>query len=417
MPFASSRENRTVFLLALAFGFVFFDRNALNFLAPMLVSELALTNLQVGMLSSGLSLTWAVSGFWIAMLADAKGRRTAYLAVCVLAFSLCSFVSGLAVSFLTLLLARMAMGLAEGPILPIAQSVMLAESSPHRRGLNMGILQSLGAAVLGGFAAPLLLVGIAEVHGWRTAFFVAGIPGVLLSLVLWKTLREPAAQDAKPAAGKPERPPVLWMLKQRNMWVCVLVSCCMVAWLVIGLTFLPLYYTQVRQMSSGDMSKVMAALGVAAALFGAFIGPGLSDRFGRKPVVFAMCALALLSPLSALYYEGPLPGLVALAFLGWAGAGAMPIVMATVPGETLPPRFAATAIGLTQGIGEIVGGVVAPVVAGRVADLAGLGAAMQIQAGCVIAALVFSLGLIETAPRHARARHGAAAVGLKEANT
>lgn len=395
-----THENRAVVLLALAFGFVFFDRNALNFLTPLLVADLQLSNFEVGMLSSGLSLTWAISGFLLGMVADATGKRRVFLIATVFIFSLCSFVSGMAVSFLTLLACRMAMGLAEGPILPISQSMMMAESSDKRRGLNMGILQTLGAALIGGFAAPLFLVAIGESQGWRVAFCVAGVPGIVLSLLMMKWLREPPSlNNPSRVSTSSSRPPVLWMLKQRNMWLCVLISCCMVAWMVLGWTFLPLYYTKVRQLSGGQMSLVMAALGVAAALFGAFVGPGLSDRIGRKPVVIVLCLLGALTPLSAVYFEGSFPMLVALAFLGWAGAGAMPLVMATIPAETLPVRYVATAIGLTQGIGEIIGGVFAPVIAGRLADQQSLVAPMQIEAGLAIAAAVLAVFLVESAPR------------------
>jgi sugar phosphate permease len=68
-------ENRAVVMLSLAFGFVFFDRNALNFLTPFFAPEMGLSNTQIGLLSSGLSLTWAVSGFMLGLWADASGRR------------------------------------------------------------------------------------------------------------------------------------------------------------------------------------------------------------------------------------------------------------------------------------------------------------------------------------------------------
>ena len=60
-------------LLSLSFGFVLFDRNALSFLMPFVQPELGLSNTQVGMLSGGLSLTWAIAAFGIGVVADRFG--------------------------------------------------------------------------------------------------------------------------------------------------------------------------------------------------------------------------------------------------------------------------------------------------------------------------------------------------------
>ena len=77
---------------------------------------------------------------------DRTGNRKRLLLVTVVAFSLCSFASGLAVSFVTLFATRLLMGLAEGPdTLPIAQSLVAIESTAARRGNNMGVMQNFGS--------------------------------------------------------------------------------------------------------------------------------------------------------------------------------------------------------------------------------------------------------------------------------
>ena len=68
-----------VALLSLNFGIVFFDRNALNFLMPWVQPDLGLTNAQVGLTASALSLTWALSGLIFGAMSDLSGRRKAYL--------------------------------------------------------------------------------------------------------------------------------------------------------------------------------------------------------------------------------------------------------------------------------------------------------------------------------------------------
>ena len=78
-------------LLSLNFGFVLFDRNATNFLMPFVQPEFGLSQTQVGLVSSGLSLTWALAAFGIGVLSDRTGSRKRLLILATLAFSVCSF--------------------------------------------------------------------------------------------------------------------------------------------------------------------------------------------------------------------------------------------------------------------------------------------------------------------------------------
>ena len=194
------------------------------------------------------------------------------------------------------------MGLAEGPFLPVAQSLLAVESSHARRGHNMGVLQNFGSNLLGSFAAPLVLVAIATAASWRMSFFIAGVPGLIMAVLIARYVHEP--KPAPLAAGASRADAAMHpgeMLRYRNMWLCMLMSIVMVAWMVLGWAFLPLYYVKVRQISPGGMSLLMSVLGLSAAFF-SFIVPGLSDRYGRRPVVLAFNLIGLLVPLAALYF-------------------------------------------------------------------------------------------------------------------
>jgi MFS family permease len=134
--------------------------------------------------------------------ADRSGRRKHYLVAATVAFSLCSFLTGLASSFLLLIASRLLMGVADGGIVPISQSITALAVSPARRGLAMGIMQNFGSNLLGSFVAPVLLVGFAAAYGWHKAFYLAGVPGLLSALLLWRFIREPAAGE-RPVAVSP----------------------------------------------------------------------------------------------------------------------------------------------------------------------------------------------------------------------
>jgi len=132
--------------------------------------------------------------------------------------------------------------------------------------------------------------------------------------------------------------------------------------------------------------------------------PGLSDRFGRKPVMILFALLGVLVPLAAYYYQGPLFGLCLLIFVGWSASGIFPLYMATIPAETLPAGNVAAAAGLVVGFGEILGGVGSPVLAGWAADLHGPAAPLVIQGGLALVATALALWIKETAPAALRAR-------------
>ncbi len=387
-------ETRLMWVLTITFGFVFLDRNAANFLMPFIADDLHFNNQQIGLVASALSFTWAVAAFLGGAYSDRTGNRKSLLLITVIAFSLCSFASGLALSFLTLFATRLLMGLAEGPILPIAQSLVAIESTAAKRGNNMGVMQNFGSNLLGSFAAPLVLVAIASTFNWRWAFFLSGVPGLIMALLIAKFIRQPTAPAQSPAETKMGYGE---MLRHRNMWLCMLMAIFMVAWMVLGWAFLPLFYIKVRHMSNGQMSILMSVLGLSAACF-SFVVPALSDRFGRRPVIVIFSFIGLLVPLAALHFQGSLFVLGALIFIGWSASGTFPLFMGTVPSETIPARFVATSLGMVVGLGEILGGVGAPAIAGRAADLYGLQAPVILMAICAVVGTVLALFLRETAP-------------------
>jgi ACS family hexuronate transporter-like MFS transporter len=187
------------------------------------------------------------------------------------------------------------------------------------------------------------------------------------------------------------------VIKERNMWLCILISIFMVPWMILAWVFFPLYYVNIRHVALPDMSLLMGVLGISAALFG-FIVPGISDHVGRKPVMIGFCFIGLITPLAVLYYSGPLTVLALLIFIGWSASGVFPLFMGTIPSETIPARYIATSLGLVMGLGELLGGVLTPIGAGWAADHYGLRAPVYIEAGCALIATVLALFLQETAP-------------------
>ncbi len=403
-------ENGLLLLLGISWGFAFFDRNSASVLIPYMAKDLGLNNTQSALINSVLSVMWALGAYVIARWSDARGSRKPFLVAFLLIFSACSILSGLAPSFPVLLLARGIMGAVEGPFLPVCLAIMAIESSPGRRGVNAGIMQNFFAALLGQSLAPSLLPVIAQAHGWRDAFFVAGLPGLLCALGVWLWVREPSrdTQARLPGTAATDSTQhgrtmgILGMLAVRNVLVCCLISVFMVGWFVMGWTFLPKFLTEVRGMPGPAMGSLLSVLGFASALSG-FGAPWLSDRIGRKPVMIGFCVLAAVTALGAMYFQGSTMALGALLFVGWLASGTFPLFMGVIPGESMPPQYAATAMGLVVCFGEVLGGSALVALAGKVADLTQLSTAVLMMAvsGAVGAVLCFFL--VETAPVRVRA--------------
>ncbi|MFI0483913.1 MFS transporter [Actinomadura sp. 9N215] len=413
---ADRYENRLLAVLFLAFGFVFFDRQALAFLAPYMDDDFGLSNSQLGVLSGVLALTWALSGMFAGSLSDRLGRRKPILIVAVLLFSLFSSASGLMTGFAGLLAARALMGTAEGAVLPMSQSLMVEASRESRRGLNMGLLQGSSAGLLGGIVAPVVVVWLADTFGWRTAFFVTIVPGLIIAGLIAKLVlerppgmeRPPGARRADAArrtdaeAVKVPKVPVREVLRLRNVVICMLIAPCYLTWFVTLITFTPKYLTDEKDWGSGTMSAVMTCLGVAWVLWG-FATPGISDRIGRRKALTGFTVLAVFCPIAVVYVESPVL-LGTLMILTYTGLGCFTLFMATIPAETVPRAALATALGVIMGVGELAGGFLGPLVAGRASDVWGLQAAMFIAAGGAAIVVALSFGLRETAPAVLRRR-------------
>jgi MFS transporter, ACS family, hexuronate transporter len=384
-------------LLGLSYGFAFFDRMAMTFLAPYVMRDLHLSNTQIGALGSGLSLTWALGAYLIGRWSDAVGVRKPFLLTAMVVFSLCSIISGMAPNFAWLLSARMVMGFVEGPFLPICLTIITVVSAQSRRGLNAGIVQNVFGSLIGAALAPLLLVYIADRWGWQWSFYVAGLPALILSVFVWRFIHEPRQPNQPSNATKVAAAPIsaLQMLKIRNIALCAVISCLLVGSMVTGSIFLPVYLTQVRGVSPTTMSWIMAILGLCPVI-GGLIVTSLSDRIGRRGPMIVFSALIALCPLATLLFHGSITLMTLLMFCGWLGAGVFPLFMGVIPAETMHFKNAAAAMGLVVACGELTGGVFSPLLGGWAADNFGEGAPLWLASALAIAAGLLSFALIET---------------------
>ena len=389
-------ESTLVAILFFSWGTLFLDRTSLHSLAPYFVPEFHLSHQQVGMLGSVLAITWALSAFVFGALSDRVGRKSILIPM-VFLFSLMSWASGMVHSYEQLLLARALLGLAGGPAWSIMTAIIEESSLPTRRGRNIGIVVS-AAALVGLAVAPVLTTQMAARVGWRWAFFVSGMPGLLLGLLIWKFVKEPERENRTGPHGQPVKIGDFFsVLRYRNMWLCCAGAAGFLSWLFLHNIFAPLYITEVAHQTPTTAGFLMGASGLGS-FFLALYFPRLSDRLGRKPVLLLMAAMCTIVPLAMLItplYAYPWV-LAAIVCLANAGQGIGALILVLVPTESVPPQFAATAIGLATLAAESIGATFAPILAGPVVKSYGLGAAMWMSAGGAVLVFVVALFLKET---------------------
>jgi MFS family permease len=389
-------ENTLLAILFFSWGTVFLDRTSQHYLAPYFAPEFQMNHQQIGMLGSVVAITWALSTLFFGALSDRVGRKPILVPV-VFLFSLLSWISGMVHSYHQLLLVRALLGIAEGPAWSIMTALIEESSHPTRRGRNIGIVVS-AAALVGLAVAPVLTTQVAARAGWRWAFFVSGVPGFLLGFLIWKFVKEPEKKEDADTHGHPVKiRDFLSILRYRNIWLCCAGAAGFLTWLFLHNIFAPLYITEVAHQSPTTAGFLMGASGLGSFFFALFF-PRLSDRIGRKPVLLMMAAMCTMVPLALLIsplYSYPWV-LAAIVALTNAGQGIGALILVLVPTESVPPQFAATAIGLATLAAEILGATLAPIFAGAVAQSYGLGATMWMSAGGAALVFVVALFLKET---------------------
>lgn len=197
-------------LLVLIYTMNFVDRQIVTILAPYLKADMGLTDAQIGLLyGTAFAMFYALFGIPLARLADGWSRvKTLSIGLCF--WSLMTTVSGFAGNFVQLGLARLGVGIGEASASPAAIS-LLGDYFPKRiRGTilaiyTMGVYLGIGLSlIIGGYVLDWW-PGWFGMKGWQAAFIIVGMPGILLGLLVYLTIREPVRGelDGNPHPGDP----------------------------------------------------------------------------------------------------------------------------------------------------------------------------------------------------------------------
>ena len=395
-PPITRQEVFGVLSLSLGFGLVGIDRFLISTMYPTIARELHLGYTDIGTITGALAIAWGIAAFFMGNLSDRIGQQ-GVLVGSLVAFSVLIGASGLAAGLVGLVIVRVVMGFADGAFTPASIAATIRLSPTIRHGRNVGFQQMM--LVLFGLGLSPLVVSALLAQGlyWRYIFSLFLIPGLLVAWFTWRIIPNTAARDTGARSIFTDWVNV-W--HHRNIRLLMLGMLCWLTCLITTSAFLPQYLVNHLNLEASEMGRVMSAIGFGA-MTGTIALSTLSDRVGRKPIMI-MASLGALACLTILSFLGHsvlqlFPCLFAVHFFNNA---LITLTVGPVAAESVAPGLMATASGVIIGAGEILGGGLAPIVGGQIAERFGIEHILRLPILMMALGVLLCVALQETHPRY-----------------
>ena len=270
-------------LLTIVYVFNFIDRNILGILGQSIKDELGISDTAFGFLGGiAFAIFYTFMGIPIARLADRKSRKT-ILSVCLVIWSAMTAMCGFVQSFVHLTLCRIGVAVGEAGGSPPSHSMISDLFPEERRGTALGIY-ALGIPL--GSAIGFLAGGwINELFGWRQAFLVVGIPGLLLALLVYATVREPPRGFSEVNRQREDDAPpwkeVLTFLWSKRSFRYMSIAGALHAFVGSGVgLYIPMMFERSHGLGTGEIGTWLFVLGFFG-MVGTFGAGWLCDRMGQ----------------------------------------------------------------------------------------------------------------------------------------
>ncbi len=389
--------------LTLVYTLNFIDRNLLGVVAQPIIAEFGLSDTEYGFLNGPpFALFYALMGIPIAMAAD-RLNRVAIIALCIAIWSLMTALCGFASSFVFLLIARVGVAIGEAGSTPPSNSLIGDYFKPKSRANALGIFAmgvTIGSALAAGFGGLIVglkdetvvsffaMFGMPDIHeqlgwganfGWRFTFIALGVPGLLIALLIFLTVKEPPrGYSDPPGAQRVEKASIIETFKELGtkptFWTMSL-GAALVAFVGYGLFgFQAPMMQRLHGMAPGTFQLTYGVPLALISAVGTFIGGFLTERLTPRssnavawiPAVGVLVAIPLY--IWGFYTE---PGTMQLVL--W-GAGAMFHytylgAQYTIGQGVVSQRSRASAIAILLFIIALIGNGLGPQIVGILSDM------------------------------------------------
>jgi MFS family permease len=370
LPQRSDGMNGVLFLLGLSVLLNYIDRSNLSIAAPLLQSELHISNTQLGTLLSAFFWTYALMQMPAGWLVDRFDVKWVF-AIGFFIWSSATAITGILHGFAALLTIRVVLGLGESIAFPSYSKILCGHFREERRGFANGMI--IAGLALG--PAIGMLVGGRAVgrFGWRPFFLCLGLAGLLwlIPWSIWMPRRVKLSHSApSPFSG------LLPLLRQRSAWGTCLGQFCVNYYLYFLVTWLPFYLVRGRHLPMNTMARdggllfLMSA--TAATVWGKlsdrWMNSGSSTTFVRKgSMALGCCGFSISVAILALAPDPFFTWMLVPTglFLGISGCATW-----AIPQTLAGPEMVGRWTGMQNFVGNFAGAV-APALTGYLLDRSG----------------------------------------------
>lgn len=349
------------------------DRYVLSTLLGPISKELKLSDTGAASLGIPLALFYVTMGIPLSWLCDRTNRRT-LLAASVAVWSLMTTLTGFTRGYIDLLLARVGVGVGEAGGTPACNSIIADYFPADRRSMAMTVF-ALGAPI-GAWLGSDIAGYVSTLHGWRAAFLVLGIPGIILALIIMVTIKEPE-RGRLDAITEDKTPTVMETLKfiwSQKSAVHAMIGSGLSAFWGWGLMwFTPLFLQRTYGMNEGDAGGLLGQIylvgGIGASLVTAYIvaRPAYTDPRRIARLLAVVTAVATI-PSFLAYWTHDL-GFAKLMWWLFIPAIYFYIGPAFALCQNLAaPKMRAMAVAIALLIANVLNLIVAPGIVGALSD-------------------------------------------------
>ncbi len=349
------------------------DRYVLSTLLGPISKELKLSDTGAASLGIPLALFYVTMGIPLSWLCDRTNRRT-LLAASVAVWSLMTTLTGFTRGYIDLLLARVGVGVGEAGGTPACNSIIADYFPADRRSMAMTVF-ALGAPI-GAWLGSDIAGYVSTLHGWRAAFLVLGIPGIILALIIMVTIKEPE-RGRLDAVTEDKTPTVMETLKfiwSQKSAVHAMIGSGLSAFWGWGLMwFTPLFLQRTYGMNEGDAGGLLGQIylvgGIGASLVTAYVvaRPAYTDPRRIARLLAVVTAVATI-PSFLAYWTHDL-GFAKLMWWLFIPAIYFYIGPAFALCQNLAaPKMRAMAVAIALLIANVLNLIVAPGIVGALSD-------------------------------------------------